>query len=175
MKYKRLDSRAKCPSKNRLSDAGYDLYALDDIVVPSQFKLLWISIGNVIKAIVSIIASGIPLNFKFPTDIFDVDHLTTKVPTGIALEIPFGSYGQINDRSGLGSKAIKVFGGVIDSEYRGDITVCLMNFAFRNYEVKAGDRVAQIIFKKYENHDFEEATELSNSERNEKGFGSSGK
>jgi dUTP pyrophosphatase len=102
------------------------------------------------------------------------DVFASKVKTGISLEIPEGYYGLILDRSSMGSKLIKTLGGVIDCGYRGDVTVCLMNLSFFSYVVKAGDKIAQIVINKVEFDDIEEVEELAESERGEKGFGSSG-
>ncbi|QHF16180.1 polyprotein [Camellia lemon glow virus] len=92
--------------------------------------------------------------------------------TGIAFQIPSGFYGQILSRSSLALKGIDVVGGVIDSDYRGEILVILANNGRKNYTIKAGDRIAQIIFIPCANLDFEETEALANTERGSQGFGS---
>lgn len=169
IRFKKLDKSAKIPTRNSEEDAGIDLYALEDTVLYSQFRLALCEFKNHVIRYVCGICNFIPLDFA------ETDKTATKIKTGIALEIPKGQYGRISDRSGLGSKAIKVFGGTIDSSYRGDITVCLMNFSFFDYHIKAGDRVAQIIIQKYEKSELIEADELSVSDRGNNGFGSSGR
>ena len=97
-------------------------------------------------------------------------------PTGIAVAIPENYYGRIAPRSGLAFKqGIDVLAGVIDSCYRGEIKVILINLGDKNVTVSAGDRIAQIIFEKYHDFDIQVVSELDNTERGEGGFGSTGK
>lgn len=100
--------------------------------------------------------------------------VVTKVRTGIAVEIPEGMVGVIMDRSGMGAKGFKVMGGVIDSNYRGEVMVCLFNASQGTHRVEIGDRVAQMVVVPCSSEGFVEVTELTDSERGEKGFGSSG-
>ncbi len=98
------------------------------------------------------------------------------IPVGIALEIPYGYYAYITDKSGLSiKKKLKTMGGVIDSNYRGEIHAGVMNLSDEEYVFEVGDKVAQMIIQKTEEVEFEEVDELSASERGEKRFGSSGK
>jgi len=98
------------------------------------------------------------------------------VSTGLAFEIPVGYFGSIRDRSGIAVKnGIHVLAGVIDSGYRGEIKVCLQNLSDRDFEIKIGDRIAQIIIQPILIPEIEEVTELSSSERGDGGFGSTGK
>jgi len=98
------------------------------------------------------------------------------VPTGIAMEIPEGHVGLIWDKSGLSIKhGIKTFGGVIDAGYRGEVMVGLINLGDTEYIFEKGEKVAQIIYQKFEHASLEFVDELSDSERGETGFGSSGK
>jgi len=100
----------------------------------------------------------------------------TAIPTGIAMEIPPGHVGLIWDKSGLSIKhGIKTFGGVIDAGYRGEVMIGLINLSDTEYVFEKGDKVAQIIFQKFEHADISIVEELSSSERGETGFGSSGK
>ena len=99
------------------------------------------------------------------------------VPTGIALEIPPGYEVQIRPRSGLAFKhaiTIPNAPATIDPGYRGEIKVIVLNLGRAAYEVKAGDRIAQMVFAKYEPVEWEE-TELADSLRGASGFGSSGR
>lgn len=102
---------------------------------------------------------------------------TEAVPTGIALEIPNGYVGYINPRSSLGVKGITVINapGTIDSGYRGEIKVILANHTGEDYQITKGDKIAQIVFHKFEEVFFEPVDELSDSERGTGGFGSTGK
>lgn len=97
--------------------------------------------------------------------------------TGLKIAIPEG-YGVIlKDRSGLAAKrGIHVLAGVIDSSYRGEWKVCLLNTTDFRYEIIEGDRIAQaVIVKDYKNIIFEECQSLDDTFRGTEGFGSSGR
>ncbi len=99
------------------------------------------------------------------------------IPTGLKLEIPYGYEGQVRPKSGLAidhgiSHANAV--GTIDSSYRGEIKVPLINLSSRPYKVEKGKKIGQIIFAKVEEAVFEEAEQLSETTRSDKGFGSTG-
>jgi len=99
------------------------------------------------------------------------------IGTGIKLEIPYGYEGQVRPKSGLAlnhgiSHANAV--GTIDSSYRGEIKVPLINLSNESYKIEKGKKIAQLIFAKVEEIDFEEVEELNNTTRNEGGFGSTG-
>jgi len=135
---KKLDPEAIVPTKANRSDAGYDLYALEDVEIPA------------------------------------VNHKLIK--TGISMAIPAGYVGLIWPRSGLAYKnGLDVFAGVIDAGYRGDVGVILYNSRVGNhYQVKKGDRIAQILFQKVESFDLVEVDDLDDTQRGQGGFGSSG-
>lgn len=100
-----------------------------------------------------------------------------KIPTGIAIEIPAGFGGFIFPRSSLASKngiTLSNCVGVIDSDYRGEICVPIINLGGESFTVKNGDRIAQMVIMPYENAEYETAAELSETERGEGGFGSTG-
>lgn len=99
------------------------------------------------------------------------------IPTGIYLEIPKGYECQVRPRSGLAAKyGVTVLNtpGTIDSDYRGEVMVILINHSSLNYTINDGDRIAQLVFNKVELAEVERVTELSTTERNEGGFGSTG-
>lgn len=99
------------------------------------------------------------------------------VSTGIYLEIPSSYEVQIRARSGLSIKhGIGLVNGIgtIDSDYRGEIKVPLINFSKEDFTIENGMRIAQMVLSKYEKIDFEEVDELSDSERQDGGFGSTG-
>jgi dUTP pyrophosphatase len=99
-----------------------------------------------------------------------------QVPTGIALEIPMGYVGLVWDKSGVSHKGgIKTLGGVIDSGYRGELLVGVINLGTEPYAFESGHKVAQLLIQKVESPTFEEAEELSNTSRGEGAFGSTGK
>jgi dUTP pyrophosphatase len=97
------------------------------------------------------------------------------VETGIAVAIPQGYWGNIRDRSGLAAKnSIHTMAGVIDSNYRGEIRVVLINLGKEVYNIKAGDRIAQMIVEKHEDILIKEVKELDETNRGENRFGSTG-
>ena len=97
------------------------------------------------------------------------------IGTGIAMAIPIGNYGRIAPRSGLAAKhMIDVGAGVIDADYRGEVKVLLFNFGETDFAVSEGDRIAQLIVEKYTQTELVEVTDLSETERGEGGFGSTG-
>lgn len=99
-----------------------------------------------------------------------------QVPTGLALELPPGHVLLIWDKSGLSHKAgIKTLGGVVDSGYRGEILVGVINLGTDPYTFQKGHKVAQFLIQKVEAPIFEEVIELSGTSRGEGGFGSTGK
>lgn len=99
------------------------------------------------------------------------------IATGIKIAIPYGYEAQIRPKSGLAlehgiSHANCV--GTIDSCYRGEIKVPLINLSDKPYRVEKGKKIGQIVFAKVETAVFEEVDELGETTRNEQGFGSSG-
>lgn len=95
---------------------------------------------------------------------------------GLALEIPEGHVGLIMDKSGISHRyGIKSFGGVIDSGYRGEIHVGIMNLSDKFFIFEKGHKIAQLVLQKVENVEFEETEELSTTGRGKNGLGSTGK
>ena len=154
IRYSQLKPEAHQPFRANESDAGYDLFSTEYVVIePFQRKL---------------------------------------ISTGINVAIPQGFYGRIAPRSGLAcKKGVDVMAGVIDSGYRGEIKVLLINLNFEGYnlapnaieamfgsanklEIKPGDRIAQLIIEKCHTIEWEAAETLQESQRGEHGFGSSG-
>lgn len=110
----------------------------------------------------------------FPSIYVDPSNMA-KIRTGIAIELPQDHVGIIHDRSSVGSHGIKVMGGVIDEGYRGEIIVCLANISDRIYKVKKGDKIAQMVVYPIAKPEIVVADELSESDRGQNGFGSTGK
>ena len=97
------------------------------------------------------------------------------VPTDISIQIPLGFYGRIAPRSGLALKHhLDVGAGVIDSDYRGKLGILIFNFSQEDYDVKTGDRIAQLLLEKIITPEVEEVAELESTDRGEGGFGSTG-
>jgi dUTP pyrophosphatase len=99
------------------------------------------------------------------------------VKTNISIEMPPNIEAQIRSRSGLAFKnGIFVLNapGTIDSDYRGDVGVILANFSDNAFDVKVGDRIAQMVFAKVIKPDFSESSDLSLTSRGDGGFGHTG-
>jgi dUTP pyrophosphatase len=140
LKVRRLDPRARLPTRAYPGDAGLDLYALEDGTLdPGQ---------------------------------------RASIRTGIAVEIPEGEAGLVLPRSGLAARhgiALVNAPGLIDSGYRGEIVVLLLNTdRSARFELAAGDRIAQLVLVKVQTPEVLEVEELAASERGAGGFGSSG-
>jgi dUTP pyrophosphatase len=137
----RLDPDLPLPVPAHLGDAGLDLYAREDAVIPARGGRLL-------------------------------------MPTGVAVAIPHGYMGLAVPRSGLALKhgiTLVNTPGIIDSGYRGELKVVMINTdPEKDYEVKRGDRVAQLIISRYDNVTWTEVTELSGFDRGG-GFGHSGR
>ena len=99
------------------------------------------------------------------------------VPTGLFMEIPAGFEAQIRARSGLAVRnGIGLVNGIatIDSDYRGEIKIPLINWGDESFTVNDGDRIAQMIIASYETAEWELSEELSDTERGGGGFGHTG-
>ncbi|RYY72186.1 MAG: dUTP diphosphatase [Chitinophagaceae bacterium] len=99
------------------------------------------------------------------------------IPTGLFMEIPLGFEGQVRPRSGMAvNKGITCLNtpGTIDSDYRGEVKVLLINLSGEEQVIEAGDRIAQIVFVKIEIADVELVQQLNQTERAAGGFGHTG-
>tara|TARA_B000000475_G_scaffold115607_1_gene93612 strand:- start:18 stop:449 length:432 start_codon:yes stop_codon:yes gene_type:complete len=97
------------------------------------------------------------------------------VSTGVCATIPLGCYGRIAPRSGLTVKyGIHVGAGVIDPDYTGELKVCLFNLGSVPFEIKQGERIAQLILEKCSTPLIQEVNELQKTMRANRGFGSTG-
>jgi dUTP pyrophosphatase len=138
LKIKKLDPKAIIPTRANPTDAGADLYALEDIRIQPNSREL--------------------------------------VRTGISLEVPESYYARIAPRSGLAYKSgIDVLAGVVDSSYRGEVGVILLNTDSQKiFNIRAGDRIAQLIIEAHYNMTIKEVDSLSDTTRGDGGFGSTG-
>ena len=101
----------------------------------------------------------------------------TIVKTGLFIALPIGTEAQVRPRSGLAAKkGITVLNapGTVDADYRGEIGVILVNISNENFVINDGERIAQLVIAKHERAEWEEVTILSETERGEGGFGSTG-
>jgi dUTP pyrophosphatase len=139
VKIQRLVPEAQVPQYAHPGDAGADLVAVVDCVIPAG---QWLA-----------------------------------VPTGLSAEIPIGFELQVRPRSGLAfKKGVTVLNapGTIDAGYRGEIKVILINHGPEPFEIKAGDKIAQLVVASVVTGLFEEVQELEDSQRGSGGFGSTG-
>ncbi|EPR74589.1 Deoxyuridine 5'-triphosphate nucleotidohydrolase [Winogradskyella psychrotolerans RS-3] len=99
------------------------------------------------------------------------------VGTGLFIELPVGIEAQVRPRSGLAAKqGITVLNapGTIDADYRGEIGVILVNLSNENFTINSGERIAQLVIAKHERAEWVDSIELSDTDRGEGGFGSTG-
>tara|TARA_B100001123_G_C15264595_1_gene1007948 strand:- start:90 stop:524 length:435 start_codon:yes stop_codon:yes gene_type:complete len=139
IKIKRLNENAILPEKQHDSDAGYDLYSIEEIILK-------------------------------PNQIY-------KVKTGIAIQIPNNYGGLVLPRSGLSSKyGISLINtpGLIDPGYRGELLIPLINHSSNEYTINKNERVAQLILIDIPEVKIEVTSDLDASDRDSKGFGSTG-
>jgi dUTP pyrophosphatase len=123
-------------------------------------------------------AAGLDLKANLDKAITLVPMQRALIPTGLFIEIPAGFEGQIRPRSGLAAKhGITVLNspGTIDADYRGEVKVILINLSNEDFEIKHGERIAQLLISNYEMIDWEVTETLTESERSTGGFGSTGK
>jgi dUTP pyrophosphatase len=140
LRFARLDSRARLPTRAHPGDAGLDLCALEAVSLDPGAR--------------------------------------ASVPTGLAVQIPDGQAGLVLPRSGLAARhGVTVVNapGLIDSGYRGELRVLLLNTDPRtSFEAQPGDRIAQLVLVRIELPETVEVASLDDSERGAGGFGSSG-
>ena len=99
------------------------------------------------------------------------------VPTGISIALPVGFEAQVRPRSGLAAKkGVTVLNapGTVDSDYRGEVKVILINHSEEPFVIKDGDRIAQMVIARHDTASFEVVTSLDETERGTGGFGSTG-
>ena len=121
---------------------------------------------------------GMDLSAFIENDILIKPNERELIPTGIALSLPQNIEGQVRPRSGLSLKyGITVLNspGTIDSDYRGEIKVILINHGNEDFLIKNNDRIAQLVFNEVVKVSFKEVKDLDQTSRNQKGFGSTGK
>lgn len=122
-------------------------------------------------------ASGMDLKAYLEEPIVLKPMERTLVPTGLFVQIPEGYEGQVRARSGLAiKKGIGLVNsiGTIDSDYRGELKIPVINFGSEDFTINDGDRIAQFVIAKYERVDVVTVDELTDTERGEGGFGHTG-
>lgn len=122
-------------------------------------------------------SAGLDLRASLENDIVLNPLERALIPTGLKIELPDGYEAQIRPRSGLAAKhGITVLNspGTIDSDYRGEIKVILVNLSNDIFTVKNEERIAQMVVSKYENIEWQSVLKFSETERGDGGFGHTG-
>lgn len=134
--------------------------------------------GNDLPEYATTGAAGMDIRANLPESV-TLQPLERKlIPTGLFMEIPVGYEVQIRPRSGLAFKhGITVLNspGTIDSDYRGEVGVLLVNFSNEAFVVENGERIAQMVVAAHEQASWETANQLSDTDRGAGGFGHTGK
>jgi dUTP pyrophosphatase len=146
-------------------------------MVEIKIRRLEHSIGLPLPQYATEHSSGMDLRCAFEKDYILKPFERIAVPTGLIVEIPEGYEGQVRTRSGLALKnGIMCLNspGTIDSDFRGEVKVILINLSNEEFVIERGMRVAQLIISKYEKVAIVEVDEVSDTKRGANGFGSSG-
>ena len=134
--------------------------------------------NNPLPSYETIFSAGMDLRAQLHAPVVFAPGERQLIPTGLHIEIPQGYEGQIRPRSGLALKSgITVLNapGTIDPDYLGDVGVILINLSPEFQQIHPHDRIAQLVIAPYEQVELREVEELTDSERGEKGFGSTGR
>ena len=133
--------------------------------------------NNQLPSISTLGASGMDLRAFLDEPVVLKSMERCLVPTGLYIEIPKGYEGQVRSRSGSAiNNGIMVLNapGTIDSDYRGEIKIILMNLSKDDFEIKNGDRIAQLVISSYVVPEWKLVDTLDDTQRNTGGFGSTG-
>jgi dUTP pyrophosphatase len=160
LKIKKLDSAKDLPTFEYKTEhsAGLDLISTEDVYI---------------KGVVSDISD--PAMLGSSVKIVSIDQKL--VSTGIIMEIPEGYYGMVAARSGLAVKNkidVGISPGIIDRDFRGELKVLIRNYGEQDFEIKRGDRIAQLVLIPYLKATIDVVEELSDTARGSGGFGSTG-
>ncbi len=136
----------------------------EDILIPTK--------GTEFSAGIDIYS---PIDIELPPHNSNSSNNTQRIKLGIAIEINKDEVVIMSERSSMGAKGITSVGNIIDSDYRGEISIVLQNNSKEYWEAKKGDKIGQIVVCKLGNNSVEFVNELSDTERGEGGFGSTGK
>ncbi len=133
--------------------------------------------GNALPEYATLSSAGMDVRASLDSAVTLAPLQRAMIPTGLFLEIPAGYEVQVRPRSGLAAKkGITVLNspGTVDSDYRGEVNVILVNLSDTPFVVEPGERIAQLVLARHEHVEWEEVEELAASERGEGGFGSTG-
>ena len=134
--------------------------------------------NNELPAFATASSAGMDLRAFLVSDIVIAPGERALVPTGLHMALPVGYEAQVRPRSGLAYKhGVTVLNspGTIDADYRGDVGVILINHGDKDFHVKSGDRIAQLVVAQYTSFTWEAVTDLPDTARGEGGFGHTGK
>lgn len=165
--FKKHSSLATTPKRQKSGDVGFDLSATEDATILPAYDYSLDLVRDYTDF------DSLELNYELELKNTHV----TAVSTGISVEFPKGYYGEIVSRSGLAYKhGVIVLNapGIIDEGYTGQIKVLLVNLSSTPFYVKPGDRIAQILIKRYDNFEFTEVETIRDTERGTNGLGSTG-
>lgn len=132
---------------------------------------------NALPAYETEASAGMDLRASLDGDIILKPMQRLLVPTGLYIELPVGYEAQIRPRSGLALKhGITILNspGTIDADYRGEIKILLINFSDRDFTIKSGDRIAQMIVAKHEKVSWSQTESLNETARGAGGYGHTG-
>ena len=116
------------------------------------------------------------LDLRTPIEFTIQPHDSYVIDTGVHVELPEGTFGQLFSKSGLNVKhSIVSLGGTLDEGYTGSIVVKLYNEGDEEYHFRAGDKIVQLVILNYITPDIEYVDQLSETDRGSQGFGSSGR
>lgn len=133
--------------------------------------------SNPLPAYSTLLSAGMDVRAELSESITLEPMQRVIVPTGLYFEIPASYEIQVRPRSGLAAKhGITVLNspGTIDADYRGELKVILVNLSSEPFVIESGERIAQIVLAEHAHIEWQETSELSDSERGEGGFGSTG-
>ena len=122
-------------------------------------------------------SAGLDLRANIKKPLFLNSFQRILIPTGLKISLPETFEGQIRPRSGLALKhGVTVLNspGTIDADYKGEVGVILINLSDKKYEIKPGDRIAQMIISNFSNVNWKLVEDIGSSKRGNSGFGSSG-
>ena len=148
------------------------------INMPKSVRIVRSGTNNPLPSYETEFSAGMDLRAQLHAPVVLAPGERQLIPTGLHIEIPQGYEGQVRPRSGLALKSgITVLNapGTIDSDYRGDIGVILINLSQEFQQINPHDRIAQLVIAPYEQVELKEVDELTDSDRGEKGFGSTGR
>ncbi len=164
LKIVRLTSDATSPTRGSADCAGYDLCSAVTILLPGALAP--------IRHITPTVYSS---DEKTWPEVLTAAPGRFAIPTHIAVQIPKGYYGRIASRSSCALRGLDVAAGVIDSDYRGEVKIILVNYTHDIIKIQKGERIAQLIIEKITTPpvvEYSDITQFTNTQRGAGGFGS---